>query len=260
MPLCRVIHPNYNESECLLHLQLPMFKTFVVNDTVYWGQWSNNQPVSDYSILVYFVNEALPLVLQNKYVDYIDARQYNNNNTGDLVATIMSKYSAFMKKINSEESVIVWDLDQTLINDDSSPTVADLSKLLLRFKSNFQRCVLWSHGTSAHVNAHLKLYRIEHLFDLIISRKLTNEYDSNKGMGVILRELNKKFGTTKILYSCLVDDKQSNYLEDYTFFLKLEPNKFNHEAEFKEAQVKLSKRIYDLYEHNFKFNENHRLL
>lgn len=259
MSTCRILCDDYEKKGSLLHLRLPRFRNFAVNDIVYSGCLDDNSPVTDYSILIYFTEEGKLQTFKNRYVDYLDGRVFNDNISA-LIDAVNKRYDDFYNNIDSIESVIVFDLDDTLICDDGRSTVKNLRETLIQFKRQFKRLVLWSHGTSTHVNYHIHYHKISDLFDLIMSRRNSNMTDHNKGMGAVLRELNRKFSTTKISFSCLVDDQSFNFDKDYTFFAKIDQNSKDNTDRFRDVLLKVSKRIDKMYNHNVKFDEKYRIL
>lgn len=216
----------------------------VINDKVCQGKWDESGArLVGYSVLIYFENVD-DLINQNLYVDYVDGNEFSTSDA--LVSHIIRLYHRFNKSIERHESVIVWDLDETIINDDGTTTSDDIVYFLHQFKKHFKRMVVWSHGDPGHVIGHLKRLRIHSLFDMVITRSYHNTYGYNKGIGFVLKELNRKFNTTMITYSCLVDDKPENYVGDYTFYIRLNPRERDHTRVFKTALNLLPSRI-DLY-------------
>ena len=119
----------------------------------------------------------------------------------------------------SDVSVIVWDLDDTLVNYELE--AFDCVPQVLRYTRRlFDYQVLWSHGAPMHVRAGLlKNGFDDNLFDTIITRNPILEKLPNKGLGMILRHLNDKFGVQSIKFSVLVDDTDVNYANDYDYFV-----------------------------------------
>lgn len=116
--------------------------------------------------------------------------------------------------------IIVFDLDETLIDCDRKPLIVGLHAFLTAIKNSFNFIVLWSHGTASHVNTSLRHNKLAGIFDLVICRENDEETD-NKGLGFVLRSLNQKFGVQSIHTSVLVDDLVDNYIGDYDFFLNV---------------------------------------
>ncbi|AAN04447.1 Orf10 [Heliothis zea nudivirus] len=245
MSFCRIVDSNYKKRNRLIHFNLAsVFQNLVINDKVCQGKWDETGARSiGYSVLVYFENVDY-LIQQNLYVDYVNGEEFPTSEA--LISHIIKLYRTFKQSIERHESVVVWDLDETLINDDGTLTSEDLIHYLLQFKKHFKRMVVWSHGDPGHVIGHLKRLRLYSLFDIVITRSYHTSYGFNKGIGFVLKQLNRKFKTTMITYSCLVDDKPSNYIGDYTFYLRLNPKERDHSRAFKTALSLLPDRI-DLY-------------
>lgn len=249
MALCRILDKDYFAQNKFLHFALAgIFKNVIINDTTYYGKLDDLNTSYTYSVLIYF--EDTNLVDENLYVDFLDARQYKN--TREIVVQVESLYNRFKQPLELQESVVVWDLDETLINDDGTPTSDKLEVYLKLFRNHFKRMVVWSHGDPAHVFGHLNKLNIKHHFDMVITRSYREEYGKNKGIGYVLKCLNKKFKTTQIYYSCLIDDKPENFKNDYTFYLRLDPTERDHSQRFNKALRILPERIEKYVNHGMK--------
>ncbi|UBZ25546.1 38K protein [Crangon crangon nudivirus] len=119
-------------------------------------------------------------------------------------------------------SVIVYDLDDTIINRDGDYITSNIKELINHSRRYFDYIFLWSHGCSRHVeNAKQTCINgIGFDFDYIISKR-TMDTISNKGFGKVFRILNEQYGVATIAYSALVDDLASNYVGDYDCFLHI---------------------------------------
>lgn len=197
-----------------------------------------------YTIVVCDNNlEKLKQSLQ--YVDYLQAKEL----------TFTRLYLLQQNFVCSQtlHSVIVFDLDDTLIHEDDNTTTTNtnnniinndttsLNKDIHEIKTyknrkiefvdivkivNFARCIfdkviLWSHGTTKHVYKMLNLGKYTNVFDLIISRDnaMPTDICPNKGIGFVLKQMNIHFKTTRITKACLVDNEISNFNNDYDFFI-----------------------------------------
>lgn len=117
-------------------------------------------------------------------------------------------------------TVIVFDLDDTLIDVNDQPLVGNLQNFIENTRNIFDFVVLWSHGTCEHVHHNLKLHNLQSSFDLVISRNY-KEQTKNKSIGLVFKELHKKFNIAQISMSALVDDLHSNFNEDYDYYLQV---------------------------------------
>lgn len=150
-----------------------------------------------------------------------------------ILATIRHSYNEFFINEAAQfsqtgASVVVFDLDNTIIDDDDNLLDPDYLLVLKMFKARFHFMVLWSHGSSSHVAEILekRFPEINGIFDLRISRS-NAILDSNlinhrpKGIGYVFQTLNRMFGVTKLSYTCLVDDLSDNCQDDYRFFIQV---------------------------------------
>jgi len=117
-------------------------------------------------------------------------------------------------------SVIVWDLDDTLVDYNldniSSTHILEYMRKLFDFQ------VLWSHGLQHHVKVGLEINNWDDQFDLVLTRSSSNQCTSpNKGLGKVLRELNRKHNVKQLYFSVLVDDTESNFVNDYDYFVHI---------------------------------------
>lgn len=134
-------------------------------------------------------------------------------------------------------SVVVWDLDETIIRDDDS-TKCEKS-VLAQWRMKFDYMVLWSNGVAEHVSSNLKRLEIESMFDMTMSRSLFIEPDCSKPYGTLLKQLNKKFGIPYTTLSVLVDDMKRNFDNDYDVFVQCEDPCFD----FTEALLSITSSV-----------------
>jgi len=112
--------------------------------------------------------------------------------------------------------VVVLDLDQTLIDD--NPIACKLLKnyknVLNTAREHYDFIVLWSHGSSLHVNNHVA--QLGFNFDLIL-----NEDESLRGNKYVqncknlLNIYNRISTDCRIVYAVLVDDSPYNWTPEY---------------------------------------------
>lgn len=114
---------------------------------------------------------------------------------------------------HSRSNVIVFDMDDTLIDSTTKPFYKNIFKELMTYKDYFQYMILWTHGTTSYLSE----IKLDITFDLYMSR---NADDSeNKGLGAVLRELNRSHSVEKLDFCVLVDDNESNSKDDYDLFV-----------------------------------------
>ena len=127
----------------------------------------------------------------------------------------------FMKKGPLvKKSIVVIDLDDTIIDRDGNFIIYNFQKYFEILKRTFDLVVLWSHGCQQHVN-HIfttTLRDYKNSFDLIIVRNSSVQL-ANKGIGYILKLANIKFNVVEFTNSALIDDQACNYMNDYDYFI-----------------------------------------
>ena len=143
------------------------------------------------------------------------------------------------------KSVIVFDLDETIIDQDYRLVCTYVRKVLQESRNIFDYMVLWSHGTTSHVQKAISLYKLNKLFDLVLTRGRFQSECFNKGFGFVLKHLNKIYGISKVNLSVLVDDQDTNFNNDYNYFLKV--NDKIDDNEYKKNFTILKKCINEKY-------------
>lgn len=117
--------------------------------------------------------------------------------------------------INEEKSIIVFDLDRTLINDNCNEyEYAD--KMLEYARKTYDLVVLWSHGSPLHVDDNVsKFIRKSNygdkLFDLILRYNGTPSVKANKNLLYIYNY----FPNCIFSNATLVDDSIFNWTPEY---------------------------------------------
>lgn len=132
------------------------------------------------------------------------------------ILDILSRVYASFKTTeltNRRTNVIVFDMDDTLIDKSTIPFYKKIFDDLKLYKELFQYVVLWTHGTTPYLSE----VKLDFQFDLYLSRN--GEESENKGLGAVLRELNKSHRVTKLDFCVLVDDGTFNFEGDYDLFL-----------------------------------------
>jgi hypothetical protein len=116
-------------------------------------------------------------------------------------------------------SVAVFDLDDTIITPERVIFYEKIFEDLELFREIFDYVVLWTHGTEDYLSAQLNNLKFK--FDVLIARRRENDSPDipNKGLAAVLRELNATYNVHEISYSILVDDKLSNFNNDYDLML-----------------------------------------
>ncbi|KAG8148348.1 uncharacterized protein [Chelonus insularis] len=154
------------------------------------------------------------------YLRYTDGE--NLNNLKKVFENLRSSY-----EINglNRGSLIVFDLDNTLIDDSLRPLSKNLEFQLSVFRKLFDYVVLWSHGTSTHVSNALNSLKLPYrFFHVIITRADWQSCGGNKGLGFVLSILYNKYKVREITFSCIVDDTKANFTNDYMVFIHIPSN------------------------------------
>jgi hypothetical protein len=133
---------------------------------------------------------------------------------------VTSVYSPLPNPI--ARSVAVFDLDDTIISPELELFYDNILIDLELFREIFDYIVLWTHGTANYLQSRMR--SIDFKFDLLMARKDDIDLPPalNKGLAAVLRELNNKYNVQCIKYSLLVDDKLSNYNQDYDCMLHID--------------------------------------
>lgn len=154
---------------------------------------------------------------------YVGIDEYFNINDIDY-NTIYDLTERFKTKLKA--SVLVFDLDDTIIDKECNLFGDDLPEALNSLKGLYDYIGIWSHGSTNHVFKNIKKIFMEHniKFDFVITR---DDKVYNKSVIHVLNILNKKFSISELTFSCLVDDKFSNYNYDYSLFVHLTRNPEN---------------------------------
>lgn len=161
----------------------------------------------------------------NIHVDYsnffID-KKTQISNINDVILKKLHTFSSNLNIFKNKSSVLVMDLDNTIIDRDSNLLFDEIGEVLRKLTNHFDYFVLWSHGCSRHVNNCIStvLKETSLKFDLIIS-KMSHMEPYNKGFGYVFKLLNSKFGICNVSYCALIDDQASNYIGDYDHFLQV---------------------------------------
>lgn len=110
--------------------------------------------------------------------------------------------------INSSKSIIVFDLDDTLI-DKENKKLQGTDELLQYARKHYDLLVLWSHGSELHVDE--QILQFDTKFDLILNNKTTFSKLSAKN----LLYLYNYFPNVTFNKAILIDDSVYNYCPEY---------------------------------------------
>lgn len=205
----------------------------------------------------------------NVHVDYTNIKNPSSQN--DLIQIVVKSniFLGNIKPFDYEKSVIVFDLDDTLISKNGEILFCNMPKIINGLRQVFDLIVLWSHGNSSHVNSALLLTLKDVKFDSVIVLDKNSKFESdvyahNKGVGKLFRVINQEHGVGKLKLTALVDDQSGNFIGDYDLFSHV-PNTIDGVNRAQQI-VKLIQTTKDvayktMYKQNksdvFKFNFNH---
>lgn len=154
------------------------------------------------------------------HIDYVNL---NSVDFLDAIDVVNHKANIFLSQVliyKYKQSILVLDLDDTIINKDGKYMIKDIKIVLHELMQLYDLVVLWSHGCSRHVNNSLQtsIQELDFKFDHIIT-KTTDTLSRNKGFGRIFKDLNLKYGIGEVSFSTLIDDQANNFVGDYDCFL-----------------------------------------
>lgn len=186
-----------------------------------------NSLIGHYSLKIYINNRNKVLETDNRRLNvHVDYLSYGNfwKNYNRISKDIYRVHSSFAKNIieTLPKSIIVFDLDETIIDQDYCLVCSYVKELLQESRAIFDYMVLWSHGNTSHVQRSIKLYEMDKLFDLVLTRGRFQYECFNKGFGLVLKHLNKNHGISNVKYSVLVDDQEDNFNNDYSYYIKVD--------------------------------------
>jgi len=207
--------PEYKIYKIKLIRTLEKFFTVLTND------YNRNIVGKRFSIYLSLGKKSTTTIQhENAFYRYLE---YDSSfpDITQIIKKIADIYSVFNKPYiivhNSRVDVIVFDMDDTLIDGDRVPYYKNIFKELEKYRNYFKYIVLWTHG----ITSYLAEIKLDFKFDLYMSR--SNEDSENKGLGAVLRELNNSTHSVKKLDFCvLVDDAPSNFNNDYDLFVNID--------------------------------------
>lgn len=139
-----------------------------------------------------------------------------SSNGSDLYAAC-ERAKRWAKPIKEFKSIIVFDLDETLI-DRNGEIHAYCTDILMQAKRNYDYVVLYSHGSDLHVDEHVlkieKHTKLHNCFNLVLSNNGIMP-KANKN----LLYLYNYFPNVRFTNATLVDDSLFNWTPEYTNFV-----------------------------------------
>lgn len=138
-----------------------------------------------------------------------------------ILHRITQDVNTFFKHTNDKaKTIVVLDLDETLI-DENYLAICDLDLIFETLRKYYDYLFLWTHGVRSHLKKALELNPTIMKVDGTFCRQDFIDSHYPKGIGAILNYFNNKYGVTRFTKTCLVDDSQDNYQQDFTLFVKI---------------------------------------
>jgi len=129
-------------------------------------------------------------------------------------ALVNAKKWAKDMKMEILKSIIVFDLDDTLINENLE-LLQNVDEAMQWARKNFDLMVLWTHGNSKHLQHQWNAWNLEkYKFDKILAR---GDDDTISCKNLLF--LYNYFPKYKFTHSVLIDDTPSNITPEYTNFI-----------------------------------------
>jgi len=199
--------------------------------------------LKNYSCMVRVTNSnESEIQNSNRFIDDITIKSDKLQSSLPAIAATRNKFTD--NSIGTAESVIVFDLDDTLIDESNKPLIPNIKSFINNVSKLFTYVVLWSHGTCEHVHRNLKKHDLEKVFNLVISRTY-EEQTANKSFAFVFRELNKRYRVTSVTITALVDDLPANYTQDYDYYIQVPTKKKLVQPFYKYAWKKLNDYMYN---------------
>uniref|UniRef100_A0AAU8GD07 38K protein n=1 Tax=Faxonius propinquus nudivirus TaxID=3139431 RepID=A0AAU8GD07_9VIRU len=213
-----------------------------------------NPKINNYSIRI-FINMPEKIINDeikcNIHIDYTIFQIDSIKNLITLYRELTIKQKIFLNNIKDfslNASVIVYDLDDTIVDNEGELLTDNILKIINESNKLFTFHVLWSHGNTRHVTfiTETKLKNIK--FDLIITRLEFSNFH-NKGFGYVFKKLNSIFGVGSISYNALIDDQALNFIGDYDCFIHVskQKNKYILSKEYRLNFNKMKKYIKETF-------------
>lgn len=117
---------------------------------------------------------------------------------------------------NVSGNVVVVDMDDTFLNEHNQLMV-DFDLFYNLLKTYYKYIVLWTFSKKDRLNSVLP-EKIINKFDLVLTRD-DSIFSYSKGVGFVLNQLARKFKVSNFTYSTLIDDCETNFTNDYKYFI-----------------------------------------
>lgn len=153
---------------------------------------------------------------------------------------IVKKVENFYAAGNYVANVVVFDLDETIIDEKNKLLSPNMRELILNIIKQFDYAVLWSHGVERHVKGALERHNLD-FWHKIMFKPHNISYCKNKSLGRVLLRLNEKYGVTGFDKSYLFDDLPSNNLGEYTkqYIIPLNKKSEYYDDFYKKAAIEI---------------------
>ncbi|XP_025200471.1 uncharacterized protein LOC112598286 [Melanaphis sacchari] len=195
----------------------------IENDTIVDDYASTTYRLPKSGVRMYTIQDKLP-----RFLLWLDTEEFDPNvcctamykwSTVEQLPTAVAVASNWAKKYANVPTyglrklrVVVFDLDQTLIDD--NPVDCKLFEnhetVLNVARENYDFVVLWSHGSSLHVNNYVA--RLKFNFDLVLNDVDDKNVQNCKNLLNIYNYLSTD---CRIIYAVLVDDSPYNWTPEY---------------------------------------------
>lgn len=182
------------------------------SNPLYTSYWFDDENLPMYKIeengpryVVWTKND--PLTVCGTYVDRID--YFDVPQCFQRIKEWSDLYA-----IREHKSIIVFDLDETLI-DSKCNKLKRVDEFLHYARTIYDIIVLYSHGSNLHVDDNVLKFNDPNVFDLVLSNDSQNEKTSNKN----LLYLYNYFRNVRFTYATLVDDSLYNWTPEYNKFI-----------------------------------------
>lgn len=169
-----------------------------------------------YSLVVY-LGDVEQHVSHNLAVEELELLNLDDrvDQVAQRIEDKVYKFNRFRDSGFGYGSVVVFDLDQTIIDDRYNLLHPSVRPLVCAILDRFTYKVLWSHGDAEHVRFALKRHGMDNLWDSVIVRSFDQVETKNKSLGFVLATLNKECGVWGFNWAVLFDDKKENAVGDY---------------------------------------------
>lgn len=159
----------------------------------------------------HILNSNPRYVLWNKYeylpicATIVDRIDENKISVFDAINRIIAWAINF--DLNESKTIVVFDLDRTLIDDDGKKLIG-ADEVLAAARERFKLLVIWSHGSPVHVDENVLKFDVK--IDLTLNNAVVNDLSAKN-----LLYLYNWFKNCKFTESWLIDDSLFNYCPEY---------------------------------------------